>query len=135
MKLKPCPTHCEVVDEAEKAWNRRTNEEEPKKEISCENAPGYGVCIRCKHIYTDADDVPCCSCKHLNRGAFKDNWEAAEQEGTGGQMNWISVKEMLPKDEKPVLAYYGFDRGDGDIGQRRGCCKKCKNHRRRTQMT
>ena len=30
---------------------------------------------------------------------------------------WISVKERLPEDEKPVLAYYGFDNeGDGDLG-------------------
>ena len=30
-------------------------------------------------------------------------------------MNWISVKERLPEDEKAVLAYYGFDRGNGDV--------------------
>ena len=30
---------------------------------------------------------------------------------------WISVEERLPKDERPVLAYYGFNNdGDGDLG-------------------
>lgn len=33
-------------------------------------------------------------------------------------MNWISVKERLPQDEKPVLTYYGFDHGDGDLGMK-----------------
>lgn len=33
------------------------------------------------------------------------------------QPRWISVEERLPKDEKSVLAYYGFDNdGDGDLG-------------------
>ena len=31
---------------------------------------------------------------------------------------WISVKERLPENAKNVLAYYGFDRGDGDLGMR-----------------
>lgn len=31
---------------------------------------------------------------------------------------WISVKDKLPKDERNVLAYYGFNRGDGDLGMR-----------------
>lgn len=29
---------------------------------------------------------------------------------------WISVKERMPKDERQVLAYYGFDHGDGYLG-------------------
>ena len=33
-------------------------------------------------------------------------------------MNWISIKERLPEDERSVLAYYGFDRGDGDLGMK-----------------
>ena len=33
-------------------------------------------------------------------------------------MNWISVKERLPKDERSVLAYYGFDHGAGDLGMK-----------------
>ena len=32
------------------------------------------------------------------------------------QSEWISVEERLPEDEKEVLCYYGFDRGDGDLG-------------------
>ena len=31
---------------------------------------------------------------------------------------WISVKDRLPENEKEVLAYYGFNRGDGDLGMR-----------------
>lgn len=31
---------------------------------------------------------------------------------------WISVKDKLPEDERNVLAYYGFNRGDGDLGMR-----------------
>lgn len=30
---------------------------------------------------------------------------------------WISVEERLPTDEKCVLAYYGFDRSNGDLGR------------------
>lgn len=30
---------------------------------------------------------------------------------------WISVKDRLPVDERTVLAYYGFDHGDGDLGR------------------
>ena len=33
-------------------------------------------------------------------------------------MNWISVKERLPEDERSVLAYYGFDHGDGNLNVR-----------------
>lgn len=35
-------------------------------------------------------------------------------------MEWISVNERLPKDEKPVLAYYGFyrDYDKEDLGAR-----------------
>lgn len=29
---------------------------------------------------------------------------------------WISVEDRLPTNEKNVLCYYGFDRGDGDLG-------------------
>lgn len=29
---------------------------------------------------------------------------------------WISVDDRLPENEKNVLCYYGFDRGDGDLG-------------------
>lgn len=29
---------------------------------------------------------------------------------------WIPVTERLPGDEQRVLAYYGFDRGDGYLG-------------------
>jgi len=31
---------------------------------------------------------------------------------------WISVKDRLPEKQMEVLAYYGFDRGDGDLGMR-----------------
>ena len=30
---------------------------------------------------------------------------------------WISVEDGLPIDEMPVFAYYGFDRGDGELGR------------------
>ena len=30
---------------------------------------------------------------------------------------WISVEDGLPTDEMPVFAYYGFDRGDGELGR------------------
>ena len=29
---------------------------------------------------------------------------------------WIPVTERLPEDDQRVLAYYGFDRGDGYLG-------------------
>lgn len=32
------------------------------------------------------------------------------------QSEWISVEERLPTEQREVLAYYGFDRGDGDLG-------------------
>lgn len=32
------------------------------------------------------------------------------------QNEWISVEDRLPTDQKEVLCYYGFDRGDGDLG-------------------
>lgn len=32
------------------------------------------------------------------------------------KQEWVSVDERLPTDERNVLAYYGFDRGDGDLG-------------------
>lgn len=31
---------------------------------------------------------------------------------------WISVNDRLPENEKEVLTYYGFNRGDGDLGMR-----------------
>lgn len=31
---------------------------------------------------------------------------------------WVSVDDKLPQDEKEVLAYYGFNHGDGDLGMR-----------------
>lgn len=31
---------------------------------------------------------------------------------------WISVKDRLPEDERDVLAYYGFDKGNGVLGMR-----------------
>lgn len=31
---------------------------------------------------------------------------------------WISVKDRLPEDDREVLAYYGFDNGDGYCGIR-----------------
>ena len=32
-------------------------------------------------------------------------------------MEWISVKDRLPSDERSVLAYYGFDNeGDENLG-------------------
>ena len=38
---------------------------------------------------------------------------------TNDGSKWISVEDRLPVDEKPVLAYYGFDnKGDGDLGMR-----------------
>ena len=33
-------------------------------------------------------------------------------------MEWISVENRLPEDEHEVLAYYGFNLGDGDCGVR-----------------
>ena len=30
--------------------------------------------------------------------------------------DWIPVTERLPEDDQRVLAYYGFDRGDGYLG-------------------
>ena len=33
-------------------------------------------------------------------------------------MEWISVKDKLPEDEAPVLAYYGFFRENDDLGTR-----------------
>ena len=32
--------------------------------------------------------------------------------------DWISVKDRLPEDERNVLAYYGYDHGDGNLGMR-----------------
>lgn len=32
------------------------------------------------------------------------------------KQEWISVEERLPTDQKSVLCYYGFDRGDDDLG-------------------
>lgn len=29
---------------------------------------------------------------------------------------WISVKDRFPEKQMEVLAYYGFDHGDGDLG-------------------
>ena len=32
------------------------------------------------------------------------------------KQEWISVDERLPTEQEEVLAYYGFDNGDGDLG-------------------
>ena len=32
------------------------------------------------------------------------------------KQEWISVEERLPTKQCEVLVYYGFDRGDGDLG-------------------
>ena len=45
----------------------------------------------------------------IQRNAWALTAKALEKE-------WISVEERLPEDEKNVLCYYGFDRGDGDLG-------------------
>lgn len=43
-----------------------------------------------------------------------------EQPTITSQNQWISVKDRLPEDEKPVLAYYGFyhDDSNEDLGAR-----------------
>lgn len=33
-------------------------------------------------------------------------------------MEWISIKDRLPVNEKPVLAYYGFYKEKDDLGTR-----------------
>lgn len=40
----------------------------------------------------------------------------SDGEDTNVPTKWISVEDMLPTDQKEVLCYYGFDRGDGDLG-------------------
>ena len=45
-------------------------------------------------------------------------FELGRMQGKHDATNWISVKERLPINEKPVLAYYGFDHGDGDLGMK-----------------
>jgi hypothetical protein len=32
------------------------------------------------------------------------------------KQEWISVEDRLPTEQREVLAYYGFDNGDGDLG-------------------
>ena len=43
---------------------------------------------------------------------------SALKERENRAMDWISVKERLPEDERSVLAYYGFDHGDGNLNVR-----------------
>lgn len=40
----------------------------------------------------------------------------AEQPTLTPPNEWVSVEDRLPEDEKAVLAYYGFNSGDGDLG-------------------
>ena len=42
--------------------------------------------------------------------------EALIKAGYRKQGEWISVDERLPTEQKDFLVYYGFDRGDGDLG-------------------
>ena len=46
--------------------------------------------------------------------AYQTMAEAYEAEVT--KQGWIPVTERLPEDERQVLAYYGFDHGDGYLG-------------------
>ena len=55
--------------------------------------------------------------------AFEEGWRQAlemvammEPADVVERTRWIPVTERLPKDEQRVLAYYGFDRGDGYLG-------------------
>lgn len=45
-------------------------------------------------------------------------WEGLYRAELEKKSAWVSVKDRLPDNEKPVLAYYGFYREKGDLGAR-----------------
>ena len=63
----------------------------PNFEITCSDGKAY-VLLPFKHL----SDIPTADIVLRNQ--------------------WISVEDRLPTDQKDVLCYYGFDRGDGDLG-------------------
>lgn len=53
---------------------------------------------------------------NLNHCGALDIAEWVNNQPTVNPYEWISVEDRLPADQKGVLCYYGFDRGDGDLG-------------------
>lgn len=48
--------------------------------------------------------------------SYKRSMEAWADEAARARPRWIPVTEWLPKEDCQVLAYYGFNRGDGNLG-------------------
>ena len=63
--------------------------------------------IECKGMKCNTCDRYGCEYRVLAEALYNAGYRKQE---------WISVDERLPTEQKEVLAYYGFDNGDGDLG-------------------
>lgn len=67
------------------------------------------------YFYDFGDMV--CEAANVAIAALREQESRAKKTSDKKTSEWISVEERLPENEKPVLAYYGFDNdGDGDLG-------------------
>ena len=78
---------------------------EEMAELICDNKDDRGVC---------STDGCVCNYNCEYRYSAEALYDAGYRKQSEGE--WISVEERVPEDEKAVLCYYGFDRGDGDLG-------------------
>ena len=53
---------------------------------------------------------------HGDEAAIAGMKREIERMVVAGNPRWVSVTERLPEENCQVLAYYGFNRGDGDLG-------------------
>lgn len=58
----------------------------------------------------------CDKCMFKKTNCYEYQEAKAIYEADFKKQEWISVAERLPTDQKSVLCYYGFDRGDDDLG-------------------